>query len=60
MRYTGDKYVHCGDRRCGKRVRAVRCPRCDGRVGPHTTCRRCGNTGYVCPNSTDDHHAKVG
>ena len=60
MRYTGDKDIHCGDRACRKRVRAIRCPRCQGRVGPMTTCRRCGNTGYVCPNSRDEHHAKVG
>ncbi|WP_327695988.1 MULTISPECIES: hypothetical protein [unclassified Streptomyces] len=60
MSYTRDKDVYCGDRRCRKKVRAVRCPRCDGKVGPWTTCRRCGGSGYVCANSTDDHHANVG
>ena len=60
MRYTGDKDTYCADRGCRKKVRAIRCPKCAGKVGSWTTCGRCGNSGYVCPNSTNEHHAKLG
>src|SRR4051812_13745418 len=52
MRYTGDKDMRCG--KCGKTTRHKRCPRCDGKVGPNTTCGHCGSTGYKCQNGMSD------
>lgn len=52
MRYTGDKTASC--RKCGKNTRWKRCPRCDGKVGPGTTCSHCSSTGYKCENGMND------
>jgi hypothetical protein len=52
VRYTGDKYQWCG--KCGKKTKFKRCPKCDGKVGPSTTCRHCDNTGYKCENGMND------
>jgi len=52
VRYQGDRDMHC--RKCGKRTRHKRCPRCEGKVGSWTTCGHCGNTGYKCENGMND------
>ena len=59
MRYTGDKYQHCSNKKCNKKQKFIRCTKCLGKVGPSTTCGRCRNTGYVCSAAPyDDHHLR--
>jgi hypothetical protein len=55
--YTRDYDGYC--RKCGKRVRYIRCTKCDGKVsGTWSSCKRCKNTGYVCSNKPyDDFHS---
>ena len=57
MGFLGNRYSHC--RKCGKKMRFVRCPRCRGKGGGLTTqCRHCDNSGYKCERGTNDaYHA---
>lgn len=55
MGFLGNRYSHC--RKCGKKTRFVRCPRCKGKGASFTTqCRHCGNTGYKCERGASDQH----
>jgi hypothetical protein len=55
-RYTRDYDGQC--RKCGKRVRYIRCTKCSGLVGRYSSCGRCNSTGYVCSNEPyDDYHS---
>ncbi len=55
MAYTGDKMMHC--RKCGKKTKHVRCPRCNGKGGgAMTQCRHCSNSGYKCENGANDQY----
>lgn len=55
MKFFGPRYAHC--RKCGKKTRFVRCPRCHGKGGGLTTqCNHCGNSGYKCEMGTNDRY----
>lgn len=60
MSFSGVKYDWCNYKghftACRKKVRMVKCPKCDGRGGGGWTnkCPQCNGTGYVCEHGTND------
>jgi DnaJ-class molecular chaperone len=56
MTYTRDQQnVYCS--RCRKKVRMVKCPKCNGKGRTATTqCPNCNNTGYKCENGVNDRY----
>ena len=53
--YTRDKDGYCN--KCRKKVRLVRCWKCQGKVtGTSTTDKVCNNTGYTCQHGAGDQH----
>ena len=46
-------------RKCGKKTRRVRCPRCKGKGRTATTtCHPCDNTGSKCQNGVNEQFHK--
>jgi hypothetical protein len=54
MTYRGDKYEQC--RKCGKKTKHVRCPKCKGNRPAFTSCGHCGNSDYKCENGVNDQY----
>jgi hypothetical protein len=55
--YTGDKYAFCSNKKCGKKVRFVRCPNCAGKgTTSWTTCGNNCTAGYKCENGKSDRY----
>jgi hypothetical protein len=53
--YRGDKYEFCNNKKCRKKTKWLKCPRCNGRG--NTQYSRCGNNcneGYKCENGVSD------
>lgn len=53
--YHGDYYAYCESRKCKKKTKWVRCPRCNGKGGgSFSQCSNKCNSGYKCENGKTD------